>query len=200
MLFRSQETFAYQFQDCVASLMVDNGLGFSDADLTLRGRKHNDELHVSVEYRGKTLAHVLVDTGSSLNVLPKKALDRLDCEGLTLKPSNIVVRAFDGSKRMVPGEVDIPIKVGTQTFNSTFYVMNTCPSYSCLLGRPWIHNAGAVASTLHEMLRYPVHGKIIIVHGEEEYMISHLNSFRYVELDGEFIETLFNISKRSPKR
>ena len=43
---------------------------------------------------------------------------------------------------MVHGEVDIPIKVGTQTFNSTFYVMDIRPSYSCLLGRPWIHNAG----------------------------------------------------------
>ena len=31
-------------------------------------------------------------------------------------------------------------------------------------------------------------GKIITVHEEEEYMVSHLNSFRYVEMDGEFIE------------
>ena len=92
---------------------------------------------------------------------------------------------------MVHGKVDIPIKVGTETFNSIFYVMDIRPSYSCLLGRPWIHNAGAVTSTLHQMLKYPVQGKIIIVHGEEEYMISHLNSFRYVELDGEFIETPF---------
>ena len=71
-----------------------------------------------MECRGTTLAHVSVDTVSSLNVLLKKALDRLDCERLTLKPSNIVVRASDGSKRMVHGEVDIPIKVGTQTFDS----------------------------------------------------------------------------------
>ena len=28
-----------------------------------------------------------------------------------------------------------------------------------------------------------------MVHGEEEYMVSHMNSFRYVEMDGEFIET-----------
>ena len=77
-------------------------------------------MYVSVECRGTTLARVLVDTGLSLNVLPKNALDRLDCEGLTLNPSNIVVRAFDDSKRMVHGEVDIPIKVGTQTFDSNF--------------------------------------------------------------------------------
>ena len=122
-----QETSADQFQDCVTSLTADNGLGFSDPDLTPRRRKYNEALHVSVECRGTTLAHVLVDTGSSLNVIPKKALDRLDCEGLTLNPSNIVVRAFDGSKRMVHGEVDLPIKVGTQTFNSTFYVMDIRP-------------------------------------------------------------------------
>ena len=38
------------------------------------------------------------------------------------------------------------------------------------------------------MLKYPVKGKNI-VHGEEEYMVSHLNSFKYVEMDGEFIDT-----------
>ena len=80
------------------------------------------------------MAHVLVDIGSLLNVLPKKAPDRLDCEGLVLKPNNIVVRALDDSKRMVHGEVDIPIKVGIQTFDSTFYVMDIRPSYSCLFG------------------------------------------------------------------
>ena len=89
---------------------------------------------------------------------------------------------------MVHWEVDIPIKVGTETFNSIFYVMDIRPSYSCLLGRPWIHHVGAVTSTLHQKLKYPVRGKIVTVHGEEEYMISHLNSFYYVELDGEFIE------------
>ena len=92
---------------------------------------------------------------------------------------------------MVHGEVDIPIKVGTEVFKSTFYVMDIRPSYSCLLGRPWIHHAGAVTSSLHQMLKYLVKGKIVTVHGEEEYMISHLDSFRYVEVEGEFIETPF---------
>ena len=82
------------------------------------------------------MAHVLVDTGSSLNVLSKGALDRLDCEGLVLKPIDIMVRAFDGSKRMVHGEVDLPINVGYKVFNSTFYVMDILPTYSCLLGCP----------------------------------------------------------------
>ena len=98
-----QETTNDQFQNCVASLNADNGLGFLDADLTPAGKNHNKALHVSIECKGTTLAHVLVDTRSSLNVLLKGALDRLECKGLVLKPSDIVVRSFDGSKRMVHG-------------------------------------------------------------------------------------------------
>ena len=99
---------------------------------------------------------------------------------------------------MVYGEVDIPIRVGSQVFDSKFYVMDIRPSYSCLLGRPWIHNAGAVTSTLHQKLKYPVRGKIVTVQGEEEYMVSHLNSFRYVEMDEEFIETPFQHFEEVP--
>ena len=60
-----------------------------------------------------------------------------------LKLNDIVVRAFDVSKRMVHGEVDLPTKVGSQFFDFTFYVMEIRPAYSCLLRRPWIHGAGA---------------------------------------------------------
>ena len=91
-----QEISTDQFGSYVASLTTDNGLGFSDADLTPEGRTHHKAMYVSIECRGNMLAHVLIDMGSSLNVLHKKALDRLDCEGLELKPSNIIVRAFDG--------------------------------------------------------------------------------------------------------
>ena len=133
------ETTTDQFENCVASLTVDNGLGFSYADLTPLGKNHNKALHVSIECKGTTLAHVLVDTGSSLNVLPKGALDSIDYEDLVLKPTDIIVRAFDGSKRTVHGEVDLPIKVGSKIFNSTFCIMDICPAYSCLLGLPWIY-------------------------------------------------------------
>ena len=63
-----QETTADQFENCVASLTADNGLCFSDVDLAPTGKNHNKALHISIECKVTTLAHVLVDTGSSLNV------------------------------------------------------------------------------------------------------------------------------------
>ena len=96
-----QEISANQFRSYVSRLTTSNGLVFSDADLTPEGRNHNKAMYVSIECRGTTLGHVLIDTGSLLNVLPKGALDRLDCEGVVLKSSDIIVRAFEGSKRMI---------------------------------------------------------------------------------------------------
>ena len=67
--------------------------------------------------------------------------------------------------------------------------MDIRPDYSFLVGRPWIHGTGSVTSTLHQKLKYPVKGKMVTVCGEEEYMVSHLQSFRYLEMEGEFFET-----------
>jgi len=58
--------------------------------------------------------------------------------------------------------------------------MDIPASYSCLLGRPWIHEAGAVTSTLHQKLKFVSHGKLIIVNGESALLVSHLSAFSYI--------------------
>ena len=44
---------------------------------------------------------------------------------------------------------------------------------------------------LHQKMKFPSGGKIVTVCGKEEYMVSHLTSFRYVKVEGEVQETLF---------
>lgn len=184
-----QEISVNQLEGVISSISAENGLGFTNADLLREGLNHNKALHISIECKGTTLSHVLVDTGSSLNVLPKNALMKIDYAGVEIRPNDLIVKAFDGSKRSVFGEVDLPVKIGPQTFMITFYVMDIHPAYCCLLGRPWIHGAGAVTSTLHQKLKYPDGGKIVTVCGEEEYMVSQLSSYKYVEVEGEVHET-----------
>ena len=68
----------------------------------------------------------------------------------------MVVRAFDGTKREVLGNIKLPIQVGPCTFDSEFIV-------NCLLGRPWIHMAGAMPSTLHQKVKFIVEESLITV-------------------------------------
>ncbi|KAI5388283.1 hypothetical protein KIW84_074102 [Lathyrus oleraceus] len=72
-----QEISVNQLEGIVANVHASNGLGFTDSDLTPAGRNHNKALHISLECKDIVLSHVLVDTGSSLNVLPKRALSRI---------------------------------------------------------------------------------------------------------------------------
>ncbi|RDX88890.1 hypothetical protein CR513_29432, partial [Mucuna pruriens] len=131
------------------------------------------------------MARVLIDNGSSLNVMPKSTLNKLYSIGASLRTSPIIVRAFDGSKREVMGEITLPIWIGPTTFNVNFQVMDINPVYSCLLGRPWIHKAGAVPSSLHQKV------KLISVKGEEDLMISTPAPVEYVEGNEDALETSF---------
>ncbi|XP_050896696.1 uncharacterized protein LOC127103487 [Lathyrus oleraceus] len=186
-----QEITVNQFEGVVDNIASKGCLGFCDDELPPEGKNHNKALHVSIECADTIMSRVLVDTGSSLNVLPKISLTKLTIEGLLMKPSALIMRAFDGSRRSIIGEVDLPIKIGPYTFFATFYVMDIHPVYSCLLGRPWIHAAGTVTSTLHQKLKFIISDKLVTIDGEEDILVSQLSSFRYVEVDGDIYETPF---------
>ncbi|MCI67011.1 F-box/kelch-repeat protein, partial [Trifolium medium] len=62
-------------------------------------------------------------------MMPKTTLLKLTVEGTLMKPSSLVVKAFDGSRRTVVGEVDLPILIGPQLFTITFQVMDINPTY-----------------------------------------------------------------------
>ncbi|XP_050919836.1 uncharacterized protein LOC127137415 [Lathyrus oleraceus] len=118
-----------------------------DALLPAEGRNHNKALHISIEYVDTVLSRVLVDTGSSLNVMPKSSFVKLTVEGLVVKPSELIVREFDGIRRTVISEVNLPMKIADD--------------------------------------------KLVIVEGEEDIVVSHLMSFRYVEGEWEMREVTF---------
>src|ERR1044072_8530376 len=111
--FVPQEIIVGQFETVCASRSSGNGLGFTDFDLPPEGRNHNKALHISMECRGTTLSRVLVDIISSINMIPKPSLMKINYGGLKLRPNDLIVKDFDGSRRFVFGELDLPIKIGS---------------------------------------------------------------------------------------
>ncbi|BAT81595.1 hypothetical protein VIGAN_03135300 [Vigna angularis var. angularis] len=161
-----------KFEGIVGNIVANNYLTFTDEEIPTEGKGHNKALHFSVKCLDHVIARVLVDNGSSLNVMPKETLEKLPCDGMHMKPSSMIVRAFDGSKREVMGEVKLPVQVGPCVFQVTFQVMDILPAYNCLLGRPWIHSTGVVPSTLHQKLKYVMGDKLVIVLGEKDLLVS----------------------------
>jgi hypothetical protein len=72
-----QNVTIVQFDSIVANITACNNLSFCDADLPEEGKDHNLALHISMNCKDDALSNVLVDTGSSLNMLPKSTLAKL---------------------------------------------------------------------------------------------------------------------------
>lgn len=98
-----------QLDGVVANITTCNTMSFIGEELPEEGQDHNCALHILVKCKVDALARVLVDIGSFMNVMPKRTLDKLSYQEPAMKPNALIVKAFDGSRRTVIGEVELPI-------------------------------------------------------------------------------------------
>uniref|UniRef100_A0A2N9H6P6 RNA-directed DNA polymerase n=1 Tax=Fagus sylvatica TaxID=28930 RepID=A0A2N9H6P6_FAGSY len=131
------------FENMVTSILVTNQLTFSDDELPPEGRGHTKALYISVKTNDRVVSRVLIDNGSALNVCPLSTLEKLDIDPTRVRVNSMVVRAFDGTRREVLGEIDLPVEIGPQVYDINFQVLRIDSPYNLLLGRPWLHTAGA---------------------------------------------------------
>ena len=127
---------------------------FSDVDLPTEGASHNKALYLTVGCKGHNVPLTLVDTGSAVNVCPLRTALYL---GLDPKKdfiaSNQGIRAYDNSRRPICGTVQLHITTGPIQKLVEFHVVDIKPTFNLLLGRPWLHELGAVPSSLHQMVK-----------------------------------------------
>jgi len=93
------------FEGINSNITANNYLTFADEEIPFEGQGHNRALHVSVKCMDHIMAKVLIDSDSSLNVMPKSTLDKLPFNRSHLRACSMIVRAFEGSCRNVIGEM-----------------------------------------------------------------------------------------------
>uniref|UniRef100_A0A2N9I313 Integrase catalytic domain-containing protein n=1 Tax=Fagus sylvatica TaxID=28930 RepID=A0A2N9I313_FAGSY len=150
------------FENMVTSILVTNQLTFSDDELPPEGRGHTKALYISVKTNDRVVSRVLIDNGSALNVCPLSTLEKLDIDPTRVRVNSMVVRAFDGTRREVLGEIDLPVEIGPQVYDINFQVLRIDSPYNLLLGRPWLHTAGAVPSSLHQKMKLIIGNQLIV--------------------------------------
>ena len=123
-------------------------ISYFDNDLTKKGKHHND-LHITVDAKGKRIHMVLIDDGSALNMCPLKIAS---CLGLSIEdfvPANQHVRAYDNSRREVLGIVTLELTIGPMIKKVELQVLNIASHFNMVLRQPWIHDTKAVPSSLY---------------------------------------------------
>ena len=86
-----------------------------------------------------------------------------------LEQNHVNVRAFDGVQIDTLGAVNLTLQMGPVKFNAKFQVFDIDTSYNLLLERPFIHMAGAVPSTLHQMMKLVWKNEELVVHSERSH-------------------------------
>ncbi|XP_019248765.1 PREDICTED: uncharacterized protein LOC109228037 [Nicotiana attenuata] len=165
------ETTVEQLERMAERFFAVDQISFSKNDLPPEGAAHNKVLYLTVICEGYYVKTVMLDGGSGVDICPLSTLQRMEIGTERIKPNNVCVHAFDGIKRDTIGEIDLILTIGPVDFEVTFQVLDMDTSYNFLLGRPWIHAAGTVPSTLNQMVKLEHEDQEIVVHGEDEQSI-----------------------------
>ncbi|PKI66986.1 hypothetical protein CRG98_012651 [Punica granatum] len=176
-----KETAPNMIEETVGSIFSSTIL-FSDDELPSEGWAHSRALHIVCKCNNHIIGRVMIDNGSALNVCLMATLKQMNVDLNRIHPSKTSVRAFDGSRKEVNGEIDLLIDVDPCLFSVTFQVFDIPNAFSLLLGRPWIHSADVVPYSLHQRLKFIVEEKLITIKGEEDYAIYKETTIPYISI------------------
>ena len=175
----------------MSNIVVRNVIAFTDDEIPSGGLKNTKALYITIDCKGYTLPRALLDNGSSVNMIPMATLSCLPVDLSHMQKTHLVVCAFDGTRKEVIENLELPIQIGPCIFNIDFQVMDINPSYNCLLGRPWIHMVKVVPSTLHQKVKFMVEEQLINVVAEDDIVTTLTTSNSYIDVDENVIECSF---------
>ncbi|XP_070008438.1 uncharacterized protein [Nicotiana sylvestris] len=131
----SEETTMNQLEKMANRFFEVNRISFTDDELPKEGAGHNRALNLMVKCEGNYVKRVMVDGGSSVDICPLSTLQSMKINIDRIRPSNVCIRAFDGSARDTIGEINLTMTIGTVDFEIVFQVVDMVTSYNFLLGR-----------------------------------------------------------------
>jgi len=151
----------------------DVDLVFTRADLQDIIPHDNDPMVISVVTAGRNVHRVLVDQGSSADVMFLMTFNQLQLSTNRLRPYTGCLYGFAGDQVEVRGHIELRTTFtdGTtsRTTNIRYCAVNAPSAYNILLGRPALNRIGAIASTRHMKIKLPsLEGVVITIRSDQK--------------------------------
>ena len=135
----------------------------------LGSKIHNRPLFMTGYIREQQVNHILIDGGSTVNILPLKILKEL---GISLDELHSIAQ---GGQRAI-AKIGFHIIIGEMESSALFHVIDAKTTYKLLIGRPWLHEYGVVPSTYHQSLKYFQDGQVKkIVANDKPFTIAEIH-------------------------
>ena len=150
---------------------LDTSITLSNSDLEGCQHPHDDPLVIRAVVANKTVHRVLVDNGSSADIIFASTFDKMDIGRTKLEPVSTHLRGFSCEKVLPLGSIQLVLTLRDPPCQATttarFLVVDAPSAYNMLLGRPSLNAIKAIPSAYHMMIKFPTTSGVGMVRGDQ---------------------------------
>ncbi|XP_072148523.1 uncharacterized protein [Setaria viridis] len=143
---------------------------FTGEDFKLKTTSHNDAMVIKALVAGCSVGKVLVDMGSSADILFANAFREMNIDMNTLDPADIPLLGFGGKSVKALGKIALLISFGdrdnARKEHITFDVVEMHYPYNAILGRGFITKMDATIRQLYLCMKILAHKGVMTVYGD----------------------------------
>ena len=149
----------------------NDDITFSDSDAHLIHHPHFDALVITVMMANNNVHRILVDNGSSIDILYYQTFQKMGLKVNDLKPSPNPIYGFIGDSVTPMGVISLPMTVGDYLRQSyvmaDFLVINQPSAFNAVLGRPSLKALKAITNIYHMLTKFSTPNGVGQVHGNQ---------------------------------
>ncbi|XP_021721365.1 uncharacterized protein LOC110688923 [Chenopodium quinoa] len=142
---------------------IDIPIMFEESDVV---EGHHDGLVISLPVGNCMIKRILVDNGSSANIIMLDTLKHMNIDEKNIVNKSTMLVGFSGETKKTSGEITLATYAKGINLQVKFRVIDTLSSYNMILGRPWIHEMKAIPSTYHQVIKFPTRWGIQEIRGD----------------------------------
>jgi hypothetical protein len=144
---------------------------FSEEDVKLQGFPHNDALVIEANIASWTFGKLLVDNGSSADIIFADAFDKMGLSKDLLQPLDTLLYGFRGQVIHALGKVVLLVSFGTvqnaRTEYLSFDLVEMYYPYNGILGRGFLNKFKAIIHQAHLCVKIPATQEVITIWGHQ---------------------------------
>ncbi|KAK3041885.1 hypothetical protein RJ639_002167 [Escallonia herrerae] len=146
-------------------------ISFSDDDVGDTRIPHDDPLVVTLRVGNFDVKRILVDNGSSAEVLFYEAFQRMNIPSDRLRKIDTLLYGFSNHPVVCEGIIALPVTVGAPPNQAKlmldFVVVRVPSAYNAILGRTALNQLRVVVSTYHMKMKFPTENGVGEVKGDQ---------------------------------
>ncbi|XP_072080834.1 uncharacterized protein [Arachis hypogaea] len=146
---------------------------FTSKDFDAKAPNLDDLVVISITTRDLLIRKVLLDQGSSANIMFLSTFKKMQLNEKALQPSSGELVGFSGERIPVTGYIWVRTTLGepphSKTLDIQYLIVDCFSPYNIILGRPSLNAFGVIVSTIHLCVKFCSEvGTIATVHSDRK--------------------------------